>query len=378
MTPKPARPVVVFASMYFDGHQLYDQRLARALATSNPVLYVEPPTPLLRRPGKDKRTFGFGSTNAGGVTTFTPATLPLGSRRLLYPLSGLLIALQIWIGIFARLRTVRFQSVFIAVNPVTKRLFPARRSVSLIKDDYAAASNLIGIPKEVVQRRFRSTIRRAHNVVVVSPVLRSILLRRGVRSRIIPAGCHIPEQQWDEPAELSGVAHPRAVFVGMVSDRIDLNLMQAVVDSGVSVVGVGQLQPTFSKQVQFEELRGHDNFHWLPPRSGADLEAVIQHCAVGLIPYELSEFNRSSFPLKAFEYLACGKVVVSTALPSMTWLESENVRTATGAVEFVSEVQDALAQAGDSGVISACTSYAEENTWAMRADEFRALLRSDR
>ncbi|MFD6547817.1 hypothetical protein, partial [Bacillus cereus] len=64
MTTKAAPPVVVFASMYFDGHQLYDQRLARALATTNPLLYVEPPTPLLRRPGKDKRTFGFGPTNA--------------------------------------------------------------------------------------------------------------------------------------------------------------------------------------------------------------------------------------------------------------------------------------------------------------------------
>ncbi|MDI9894229.1 glycosyltransferase [Rhodococcus sp. IEGM 1381] len=374
MTSTSVRPVVIFSSMYFDGHQLYDQRLARALATTNPVLYVEPPTPLVRRPGKGKRTFGFGSTDAAGVTTFTPATLPFGSRRLLYPLSGLLIALQIWIALFGKLRTLRFQSVFVAVNPVTKRLFPARRSVSLIKDDYAAAANLIGIPTEVVQRRFRSTIRRARNVVVVSPVLRSILLRRGVRSRIIPAGCHIPNRQWDEPAELSGVAHPRAVFVGMVSDRIDLNLMQAVVESGVSVVGVGQVQPTFSKQEQFEQLRGHNNFHWLPPRSGADLEAVIQHCAVGLIPYELSEFNRSSFPLKAFEYLACGKVVVSTPLPSMTWLDSENVRTAASSVEFVSEVHDALAEASDPGVISACTSYAKKNTWAMRADEFRALL----
>ncbi|MBY6539472.1 glycosyltransferase [Rhodococcus sp. BP-349] len=369
------RPIVVFASMYYDGHQLYDQRLARALATQSQVLYVEPPTSVLRRARHSSRNPGLRrSSTSDEMRVLTPATIPFGGRAGVQHLTAVLLVLQVWLAAMLVLRTARFDVIYIAIKPLAKVFFPSRRSVSLVKDDYAAGSALTGLSASAVLRNFRRSMRRARHVVVVSPTLRTTMFARGLRATVVPAGCDVPATVHAEPTDLADVQRPRLVFVGMVSDRIDLDLLEAATAAGFSLVMVGETQPTFSKGEQYDRLRSSPRTHVLSPRSGSDLDAVIQHCDVGLIPYELSEFNRSSFPLKAFEYLACGVPVVSTALPSMVWLDFRHLHVASTVDQFLSHIDRAVTESTTEVIAEECRTFAGKNTWSQRAEVFRRLL----
>ncbi|MBE7191241.1 MAG: glycosyltransferase [Gordonia polyisoprenivorans] len=224
----------------------------------------------------------------------------------------------------------------------------------------------------VVSRRFSARMARADAVCVVSPHLRDMLIRRGIRSTVVPAGCFPDETTHPEPADLGDVAGPRAVFIGMVSDRIELALLAALIDAGISIVVVGPVQNTFSKQREFKELLLRRDFHHLSPRTGSDLHALLQHCDVGLIPYTQSEFNDSSFPLKAFEYLAAGLQIVSTPLPAMSWLGHGVIHIESDPSAYVSAAVSACHS--KSARADECRSIAADNSWDTRAAVFAELL----
>ncbi|WP_299576136.1 glycosyltransferase [uncultured Williamsia sp.] len=366
MTTRPL--VVILASTPFDGHQLYDQRLARALATNYDVVYVDPPRAFGRpRPG------GRGVAERGGTAVVSPRMLPFGKRRPLFALTGFLVGVGVRWEMRKRTKNRRqVRYVVIAASAMTLRALPRARSVHLVKDNYIAGADLIGIDAALVSRRFTARMAQADAVCVVSPHLREILVRRGIRSSVVPAGCSPDETTHPEPADLVRVENPRAVFIGMVSDRIDLALMAALLEAGISVVVVGPVQNTFTKHAELADLLLRPAFHHLNSRTGTELHAVLQHCDVGLIPYVRSEFNDSSFPLKAFEYLAAGLQIVSTPLPAMAWLGHDVIHIEGETEAFVRATIAACRSRGTRA--EECKAIAADNSWGNRAAVFADLL----
>ncbi|MGU3432742.1 glycosyltransferase [Actinomycetes bacterium M1A6_2h] len=363
---------VIFASTKFRGHQLYDQRLARALATDRPVLYVEPQVPILGlgRVKEDEIDF----LENENLAVFVPKMLPYGRRRALYGLTGILFAIQVWAYVLIKYRRTGIDLIVIAASSSSLLFFRARDAVFLVKDDYEQAESLVGVSKRALQTRFRRMMSRARKVVVVSPVLRDILLTRGLRSVVVPAGCSLPSAHWPEPTDMADVPQPRVLFIGMMSDRIDIELLIALADAGMQIVVVGETQRTFTNRASLAELESRENYRRLSPRTGTELEAVIQHCAVGVIPYAMTHFNLASFPLKAFEYLACGKPVVSTRLPAMEWLNSPCITIADDVDSFTNAVRYWLDPERCDSIASRCKALAANNTWDFRAQSFSNLL----
>lgn len=361
--------VIVLASMWYQGHQLYDQRLARALAEYTDVIYVEP----ARAFGRDRSITPDPARNVPMRGVISPRMMPLGQRRLMQPITAVVVAIQIRrqlkrLGVSNR--SLRY--VVISSHAITLRILPTGRNVHLIKDDYVAGSALIGIDPKRILRGFYARMRLAESVVAVSPNLQQTLLQRGVRSTVVPAGCDIPERHYPCPQELLDIPSPKAVFIGMISDRIDFELVAKIVDSGITVVFVGPVQNTFSKHAELERVQQRDGFHLLPPRSGTALEAVLQNCQVGLIPYTPSDFNNASFPLKAFEYLAAGIPIVSTPLPAMSWLGYDVIDIATTHENFVRGVSRSAGTA--EGIRDECRAIAVSNSWTQRGRVYADLL----
>ena len=216
MTP---RPVLVLASVHYQGHQLYEQRLARALASGRRVVYVDPSTTVLGLGNSSAVPPNSTPSRVPGLSVFRPGMMPYGRRRALRFVSGVLDAAQVWTHAIRTFRTVRFDTVIFGANPVAIKLLRPSRAVHVVLDDYVAGHELIGKSKKTVAKEFRMTSRKAAKVVVVSPYLKELLLQRGLRSHIVPAGCVVPTERHGEPADLSASTRRRAVFVGMISDR---------------------------------------------------------------------------------------------------------------------------------------------------------------
>ncbi|QNG38267.1 glycosyltransferase family 1 protein [Geodermatophilaceae bacterium NBWT11] len=364
--------VVLLASTPYAGHQLYDQRLARALAAERAVVYVDPPVPVfgLGKPGPPPPH----RRSVDGVTVLAPRMLPFGRRRGLATLTGL------WVGLLARHAGRRAPGVpgvlVTSAHPVSLRLLRGWRSELLLKDDYVAGAALIRGAAGRIARHRRQLLRGVDAVAVVSPVLAEAAAAMGAPAEVhvVPPGCDPGAGRVDVAALLAAVPGPRAVFIGMVSDRIDVDLLAATCAAGVTVVVVGRQQATFSQQDRWACLVATGRLVLLGERTPDVVASLVAACDVALVPYTQSDFNRACFPLKLLEYLAAGTPVVASDLPAVRWLDAPHVHLVADAVGLPAALAAALADAADPATTGRCRDFAAGHTWADRARRHVALL----
>jgi teichuronic acid biosynthesis glycosyltransferase TuaH len=143
----------------------------------------------------------------------------------------------------------------------------------------------------------------------------------------------------DDPAPpgIDTGGEPLVGFVGIVGDRVDTAVLEAVLDSGVHLLLVGPSQRTASPG-RLQRLLARPEVHWVGPRDYRDLPQVLAAADVWLLPYGNSAFNRASFPLKVLEYLAAGRRVVATDLPAVRWLDTDLVAVADSPERFAHTV----------------------------------------
>ncbi|HUA47950.1 MAG TPA: glycosyltransferase [Solirubrobacteraceae bacterium] len=155
----------------------------------------------------------------------------------------------------------------------------------------------------------------------------------------VDEGWHDPSvDALPEPADLAGIPHPRAVYVGALSMRFDVEAVRALADAGVEVVLVGMAPgPEL-----IELVAGHSRVHLIGERRPAQAAAYLIHCDVGIVPHTDEPFTYSMEPHKAYNYAAAGlpTVTLNTAhAPALgPFLNATRDRAA-----FVAGVQAAIA-----------------------------------
>lgn len=140
-----------------------------------------------------------------------------------------------------------------------------------------------------------------------------------------------------EPADLAGVPRPRAIYVGALSMRFDVEAVRALAAAGVDVVLLGM-----GASAQVLELAATDpRVHLLGERPPEQTAAYLLHCDAGIVPHTDEPFTHSMEPHKAYNYAAAGLRTVTlhtTHAPALgSFLEAtEDVRS------FVTTVRGAL------------------------------------
>ncbi|MBA2571416.1 MAG: glycosyltransferase family 1 protein [Gemmatimonadetes bacterium] len=114
-----------------------------------------------------------------------------------------------------------------------------------------------------------------------------------------------------EPADMAGIDRPRLGFAGVVDERMDLDLLSAVVSlrpewQWILVGPIVKIEPSSLPQAT--------NLHLLGGKQYAELPAYLAHWDVALMPFALNESTRYISPTKTPEYLAAGLPVVSTPI----------------------------------------------------------------
>jgi glycosyltransferase involved in cell wall biosynthesis len=159
----------------------------------------------------------------------------------------------------------------------------------------------------------------------------------GVQARPIHNGVDLSAYTTPQPSTLDLPAGGFAVYVGVVEERVDLDLLADLVRVlDIPVVVAGPARTPAAERLRATGAR------WLGPIPVHEVPGLLQRASIGLVPHFVTEFTASMNPMKVLEYLAAGLPVVSTDVPGLADISPEVV--AVPRADFVAAVTRALAE----------------------------------
>jgi teichuronic acid biosynthesis glycosyltransferase TuaH len=373
--------VVVLAGTSWDGIWMSEQHVAVQLSRSVPVLWVDPavPWPVSRPQGSTR--VRRADAPVRGLTRLSPTLVRLTPRTtpgVTRPVLREIAASRTRHVVARTVGTLRgrVRGVLAASPEVPQLTFPGARQVFYGTDDFVAGAQLLGLDAAWVQSRLEGHLRRADAVVAVSPVLAGTWAHVRPDILVIPNGCEA--ERFSEvvrgrpPADVT-LPGPIAGVFGQVSDRLDLDSLEAVANRGISLLVVGPSRG-LRESDRFEALVARSNVQWLGERPRDSMPGYLGAIDVGLTPYRDDSFNQASFPLKTLEYLAAGLPVVATDLPGTRSLQTDLVTAPQGPEEFAAATEAALRATPDVRDVNARREFASAHSWSRRTAELAALL----
>lgn len=363
---EPYAIAIVARTPFSPSRPLGDWQMARAIARSGRrVIYVNPPVSVRRLAARGTRSLWSvdQSEVVDRVDVVTPLVPPGAHKRWGDTASDIVFGAQLSHAISTRFP--RKKVVIIVFDPRRGSLRRVNRDLLVYwqRDLFSKNSRVRDIGH--VAKRERELVANADLLTCVSPELVSRLASEGMSAKWIPNGCDFDLFSSRRLRRRPSAGGKRASigFIGGVSWRVDSQLIAGVADARPEwdFHIVGELAST---------LPARDNVRVFGPRPYEDIPATIEEFDVGWIPYTPHPFNRCSFPLKVFEYLAVGRPVVSSVIPGLDGY-FPYVRQAQGLEGTIAGIEAALR---DGPGIAACRRLASQNTWSSRAEVLLALI----
>jgi glycosyltransferase involved in cell wall biosynthesis len=146
-----------------------------------------------------------------------------------------------------------------------------------------------------------------------------------------------------EPLDQAPISNPRLGFFGVIDERMDLHLLDAVAAARPDwhLVMLGPV-------VKIDEvsLPRRPNIHYLGGKKYDDLPNYVAGWDVALLPFARNEATRYISPTKTPEYMAAGKPVVSTSIRDVVrpYGQQGLARIADDGASFVAACEAAMAE----------------------------------
>jgi len=358
------------------GRSLYE-----AYARRLPVVYLDPDPALGARVTASSFPALHGEVDRGVFRVPLRGLIP-GSRF------RAVSSLNRWYGTRSVLRALEKQAnevVFVVQRPdrlPTLRGLPARLRVYEVVDDYEALADAPDTARRVA-RAHRRMLEQCDLVWATSGTLAERI--RPYRSDVIETTNGVGVEDFarggesEPPAALAAVPRPRVGLIGRLNDRVDWGLVadicRARPDWHVVIVGPEYAagNETTAGLARLATLPNAHRIAAVPPEALPSCVAALDVC---LIPYRLTKLTLAIDPLKVYQYLAAGKPVVATRLPSLLKF-GETITCAAGVVEFVDAIEAALTSVGDVRVMRARQAYARQFDWnAVAASRLDVVARA--
>ncbi|MFN3619993.1 UDP-galactopyranose mutase [Sphingorhabdus sp.] len=176
-----------------------------------------------------------------------------------------------------------------------------------------------------------------------------------------------------DPADQAGIGFPRLGYYGVIDERIDLELISQVADARPdwNIVMIGPVV-----KISEDELPRQPNLHWLGGKSYDELPQYMAGWDVALMPFAINESTRFISPTKTPEYLAGGKVVVSTPVTDVEagYGHCPRVCIAASAEGFVAACDTALIYAKTGEGTMVADAMIAASSWDKTQSEMAALI----
>jgi len=142
-----------------------------------------------------------------------------------------------------------------------------------------------------------------------------------------------------EPADVATISHPRLGYIGVIDERLDVSLLDAVSQARpdwqfVMIGPVVKIDPSV--------LPRRENVHYLGGRKYAELPGYLAGWDVCLMPFARNEATRHISPTKVLEYMAADKPIVSTSIADVANVYQEIIYLGDSPEEFLQACEWAL------------------------------------
>ncbi len=293
------------------------------------------------------------------IYVYSPLTLPYFKNSLTRKINQIILTYRLR-SFLSRKKAKRI--ILWASCPTAEGIvgrLSEEKSIYYVADEYSEFS---GYSSELVKELEEKLLKKVDLVLVVSDKLyntkkefnpHTFLIPHGVDSKLF-SRCN--QDVVELPADLRKIKKPVIGYYGLIRDWIDFELLQKISQrKDWSMVLIGPANTDISS------IRGIDNVHLLGPKDYESLPLYLKGFDVCIIPYKLLEVTINARPLKLFEYLASGKPVVSTSLPTVMPYK-EVIRIGRTHEEFIEQIEKSL-QEKDNSLSLKRIDLARENSW---------------
>ncbi|WP_240002357.1 UDP-galactopyranose mutase [Oleisolibacter albus] len=175
-----------------------------------------------------------------------------------------------------------------------------------------------------------------------------------------------------DPTDQAAIPHPRVGFYGVIDERLDIALLDAVAAArpDLHFVMIGPVV-----KIDPAHLPRRPNIHYLGPKVYDELPLYLAGWDVAMMPFALNESTRFISPTKTPEYLAAGRPVVSTPVTDVVrgYGDSGVVHIAGDGDGFVRAIDTALDSGRSADRLQAridlvLSSMSWDSTWQRMVD----------
>jgi glycosyltransferase involved in cell wall biosynthesis len=220
------------------------------------------------------------------------------------------------------------------------------------------------------QRAEAAVIAAADACLAVSPPLLEMLRKSAARAELfLPGhefapGVRKPLRKRERPI--------RVCYMGFVNARLRVDwLADLARQPQIELTLVGPIEePQHSAELLAVRTVRH-----IGALTGEELQAELQAADVLVMPYDTRQaaVRAISAPNKLFQYLACGRPVVCSDLPSLMQLPHGFLYVAANSAQFAAAVNAAFDE--DTEVLAAeRLDFSAGNTWNARGDRLQQLI----
>ncbi len=366
--------ILILANAEWDwANRVNCHHIAARLARENRVVFVDTIGGRTPAPREFKKIAHRLRRVVGGVrkidenlTVLAPFVIPIYGNELIRQLNAALLVMQIRRALPENAKPILWVYLPALVGLVGR--FKEKLVIYHCIDEHAANPS---VPSRQVNEWERRLLKAADAVFASSSTLYQDKRALNPNTFYLPnvADANFFVQARDAsvstPMDLNDVSHPIAGFVGNITAyKLDINLLYTVAQSKpnwsfVLIGPVGRGDP-FTDVSALQSLK---NVYWLGERPYAELPRYVSAFDVCLIPFKQNDSTRGTLPMKFFEYLAAGKPVVATDLPTLSEFR-EAFYPVCGAEEFAGALEAALTE--DVSRAAARIVLAQKYSWDAR------------
>lgn len=175
------------------------------------------------------------------------------------------------------------------------------------------------------------------------------------------------------PEDLANIKPPIVGYIGVIDERIDLDLLNqtAQLMPEVSFVMIGPLA-----KISPDDLPQKPNIHYLGMKKYEQLPAYLKAFDIAMMPFALNESTQFISPTKTLEYMAANRPIISTAIKDVVRDYAKDVHIVSIAQEF-SKAISAILSDGKTHDPLQYKKILENTSWDHTVEKMMALLKKN-